>query len=94
MKIKLNYGEIINISEITAIQLFHNDISLLKQSARWHRSVREIIRKYTRAIAFNNEWGIVISDGIQLYTEYHPDKESAYSRMRELWKLNLITEKL
>ena len=87
MEIKLNHGEIINVSEITSISSFHNKTSLLKQRAGWHRCARKNIRKYTRAIAFNSEWGIVISDGIQLYTEYHPSIEHVNNRINELWKL-------
>ena len=93
MEITLNHGEVINVAEITAISSFHNKNSLLKKRAGWNRHTREDTRKYTRAVAFNSEWGVVISDGVQLYTEYHPSIGHVNNRINELWKLNSITEK-
>ena len=93
MEIKLNHGEIINVSKIDKIEIHKTESYRIKQRIGWHKYNRGNTRKFTKALSFRYAFVLLIGiKGFYMYTEYHLDFESANNRVDELWKLFLTVE--
>ena len=93
MEIKLNHGEIMTISKIDKMEIERTDSYRIKQRIRWFKYSRTATRRFTKALAFRDQFVLQIGiKGFYMYAEYHPNFESANTRMNELWKLSSTAE--